>query len=140
MLPYVIMLGVVGLPLFFMELAFGQFASLGPITIWKINPLFKGLGYAMVAVDWLISLYYNVIISHVLLYLFASFAAIPTQLPWVDCNNWWNTPKCLMPKDANETALNDTLLLLNATLAPTTPAPIVGRAVEGMLVENGGIL
>ena len=36
------MLATVGLPLFFMELAFGQFASLGPIAIWKINPLFKG--------------------------------------------------------------------------------------------------
>ena len=42
LIPYVIMLALVGLPLFFMELAFGQFASLGPITIWRINPLFKG--------------------------------------------------------------------------------------------------
>ncbi len=42
LLPYVLMLSAVGLPLFFMELTFGQFASLGPITIWKINPLFKG--------------------------------------------------------------------------------------------------
>ncbi len=42
LVPYVIMLACVGLPLFFMELAFGQFASLGPISIWKINPLFKG--------------------------------------------------------------------------------------------------
>jgi len=42
LLPYVIMLAAVGLPLFFMELAFGQFASLGPISVWKINPLFKG--------------------------------------------------------------------------------------------------
>lgn len=42
--PYVIMLATVGLPLFFMELAFGQFASLGPIAIWRINPLLKGKG------------------------------------------------------------------------------------------------
>ena len=40
--PYCIMLALVGLPMFFMELAFGQFASLGPITIWRISPLFKG--------------------------------------------------------------------------------------------------
>ena len=26
-----------------MELAFGQYASLGPITIWKAVPLFKGI-------------------------------------------------------------------------------------------------
>ena len=42
LVPYVIMLALVGLPLFFMELAFGQYASLGPISIWKINPALKG--------------------------------------------------------------------------------------------------
>ena len=36
------MLALVGLPLFFLELVFGQFASLGPIAIWKVMPLFKG--------------------------------------------------------------------------------------------------
>jgi len=30
-----------GRPLYFMELSFCQFALLGPITIWKINPLLK---------------------------------------------------------------------------------------------------
>lgn len=39
------MLGLVGLPLFYMELSLGQFASLGPITIWKLNPLLKGIVY-----------------------------------------------------------------------------------------------
>ena len=42
LIPYCIMLCVVGLPLFYMELALGQFGSLGPITIWKLNPLLKG--------------------------------------------------------------------------------------------------
>ncbi|CAG5126380.1 unnamed protein product, partial [Candidula unifasciata] len=41
LIPYILMLILVGMPLFFMELAFGQFASLGPITVWRINPLFK---------------------------------------------------------------------------------------------------
>lgn len=42
LLPFIIVLVLVGMPLFFMELALGQFASLGPIAVWKINPLFKG--------------------------------------------------------------------------------------------------
>ncbi len=42
LVPYVIMLAFVGLPIFFLEFAFGQFASLGPISIWTISPLFKG--------------------------------------------------------------------------------------------------
>lgn len=42
LIPYILSLALVGLPAFFMELAFGQFASLGPITIWRVCPLFKG--------------------------------------------------------------------------------------------------
>ena len=42
LIPYAIMLLICGIPLFFMELAFGQFASLGPITMWRAVPLFKG--------------------------------------------------------------------------------------------------
>ena len=37
-----ITLFVAGLPLVFLEMAFGQFASEGVITIWKILPIFKG--------------------------------------------------------------------------------------------------
>jgi solute carrier family 6 amino acid transporter-like protein 5/7/9/14 len=36
------MLALVGLPLFYLEVGIGQYASLGPITIWKMNPLLKG--------------------------------------------------------------------------------------------------
>lgn len=42
LVPYVIMLLIAGLPIFFFELALGQFASEGPITVWKINPMFYG--------------------------------------------------------------------------------------------------
>lgn len=83
----------------------------------------------MVAVDWLISLYYNVVISHVLLYLFASLASIPTELPWVSCDNWWNTDRCLDPMH-NVTTLNASVF--NTTLSPTTESPIVRRAIEGL--------
>ncbi|CAL1528298.1 unnamed protein product [Lymnaea stagnalis] len=92
LIPYTLMLIAVGLPLFYMELAFGQFASLGPITIWRINPLFKGLGYAMVIVSWIISLYYNVIIAQIMFYLISSFTS---SLPWTSCGNHWNTNSCL---------------------------------------------
>ncbi|KAM7535395.1 hypothetical protein Aperf_G00000091680 [Anoplocephala perfoliata] len=95
LIPYAIMLAFVGLPLFFLEFAFGQFASLGPISIWSVSPLFRGIGYAMVAVSWIISLYYNVIVSQALLYLFYSFNSV---LPWTFCNNTWNDPvTCLNP-------------------------------------------
>ncbi len=34
LIPYVIMLFFCGLPLMFMELALGQYASQGPLTVW----------------------------------------------------------------------------------------------------------
>ena len=42
LVPYVIFLVLCGMPLFFMEISYGQFASLSPITVWRISPLFKG--------------------------------------------------------------------------------------------------
>ena len=39
---YVIMLVLAGLPLFLLEMAFGQFASCGPISVWNAVPLFRG--------------------------------------------------------------------------------------------------
>ncbi|XP_046542279.1 sodium- and chloride-dependent glycine transporter 1-like [Haliotis rubra] len=37
LIPYLIMMLVIGLPLMFMEMALGQFASEGPITVWKVS-------------------------------------------------------------------------------------------------------
>lgn len=43
LIPYLIFLLICGIPLFFLELSFGQFGALGPVAIWKIAPLFKGI-------------------------------------------------------------------------------------------------
>ncbi|XP_023802736.1 sodium-dependent acetylcholine transporter-like isoform X2 [Cyanistes caeruleus] len=46
LIPYTLMLALAGLPLFFMECSLGQFASLGPVSIWRILPLFQVLSSA----------------------------------------------------------------------------------------------
>ncbi|XP_076316035.1 sodium- and chloride-dependent glycine transporter 1-like isoform X1 [Tachypleus tridentatus] len=107
LIPYTLMLAFVGLPLFFLELAFGQFASEGPVTIWKIAPIFQGLGYAMVTMSFLVGIYYNMILAWSLFYLFSSFTS---QLPWSSCDNWWNTNACRKFDTKNCTANNGTVL------------------------------
>ncbi|XP_078613644.1 sodium- and chloride-dependent glycine transporter 2-like isoform X2 [Branchiostoma floridae x Branchiostoma japonicum] len=91
LVPYTIMLACAGLPIFFLELAYGQFSSQGPVGVWKAIPLLQGVGVCMVCVSFLVGIYYNVIIAYALFYLFASFTS---YLPWSDCNNPWNTPEC----------------------------------------------
>jgi len=91
LIPYVIMLVFAGLPVFFMEVALGQFSSLGPSAVWKFNPFFKGVGYCMVVLSAFVGIYYNVIISYTVFYFFASFTS---ELPWQSCGSWWNSPEC----------------------------------------------
>ncbi|KAG1654095.1 Sodium- and chloride-dependent glycine transporter 1 [Nymphon striatum] len=93
LIPYVIFLVLCGMPLFMLELSFGQFASRGPITIWNICPLFKGLGYGMVIISGMVCIYYNIIITWILYYMFLSFNKV---LPWSTCDNWWNTDRCYL--------------------------------------------
>ncbi|KAK2162631.1 hypothetical protein LSH36_95g07040 [Paralvinella palmiformis] len=86
LIPYVIFLVTCGLPLFFMELALGQFASVGPISIWKSVPLMKGIGWAMTMISFLVCIYYNMIIAYTVYYLCASFTKV---LPWQHCKEEW---------------------------------------------------
>ncbi|XP_067856781.1 sodium- and chloride-dependent neutral and basic amino acid transporter B(0+)-like [Heptranchias perlo] len=85
-IPYVIMLAFVGLPVFFLECSLGQFASVGPIFMWKAVPILQGVGVTMVLVSTIVALYYNCIIGYSVYYLFASFQY---PLPWSNCFDWW---------------------------------------------------
>lgn len=107
--PYAIMLVICGFPIFFFELALGQFASEGPITVWKVNPLFYGIGWGMVTISGMICIYYNVIIMYSIYYMFVSFVNLDGEVPWIDCDNPWNTKNCRQePYPDFESMTNDT--------------------------------
>ncbi|XP_014775516.1 sodium- and chloride-dependent glycine transporter 1 isoform X1 [Octopus bimaculoides] len=107
LIPYAIMLFVAGLPLFFLELCFGQFSSLGSVTIWKVSPAFKGVGFGMALISLMVSIYYNVIIMYSVYYMMVSFVSLDTKLPWSSCNNTWNSNRCTLSKP-DYTILNET--------------------------------
>ncbi|GIY06977.1 sodium-dependent proline transporter [Caerostris extrusa] len=89
LIPFVCMMLLAGLPLMFMELSFGQYASLGPIAIFdRFCPLFAGLGYGMVIVSGTVMLYYNMIIAWTIFYMIASWNS---RLPWEHCAPEWST-------------------------------------------------
>ena len=81
LVPYVILLVLVGKPMYFMEVALGQFSQLGPLAVWKLSPIGRGIGFAMCTLSLIVAIYYNVIMGYCLHYIFASFAK---TLPWDD--------------------------------------------------------
>jgi len=86
LIPYFILLLFIGKPMYYMELALGQFAQRGPVSVWKLCPLGQGVGIAQCVVSCIVAIYYNVIMAYCLFYIFSSFAA---EVPWSKCSKEW---------------------------------------------------
>ncbi|XP_055020040.1 sodium- and chloride-dependent transporter XTRP3 isoform X1 [Boleophthalmus pectinirostris] len=83
LIPYLLMLFLEGVPLFYMELAIGQKMRQGSIGAWtNISPYLGGVGLASVVTSLYVCLYYNIINGWSFWYLFHSFQAV---LPWSTC-------------------------------------------------------
>ncbi|XP_037540509.1 sodium- and chloride-dependent creatine transporter 1, partial [Nematolebias whitei] len=92
LIPYLLIVFIGGIPIFFLEIALGQFMKAGSINVWNIAPLFKGLGYASMVIVFFCNTYYIMVLAWGFYYLIKSFSA---TLPWSNCDNEWNTPSCL---------------------------------------------
>ena len=100
LIPYLLMLLLVGLPAFFVELTVGQYARVGankvfgrmvpafkvirfpPSLIWDVDV--QGLGYGMLLVRFYVNIYYVVVCAWSLFYLCVGFTS---NLPWQGCGN-----------------------------------------------------
>lgn len=122
LVPYFISLVVLGIPLFFMELCFGQFASLGPLKIWLINPACKGVGISVVLITGCIVIYYNVVVAYCIFYFFASMAG---TLPWSYCDQDWNTCYC-----------RDSTMDMNSTIPWENGTRLYNECNGTMIVKN----
>ncbi|KAL1501998.1 hypothetical protein ABEB36_007213 [Hypothenemus hampei] len=137
LIPYTLMLIFGAVPLFYMELILGQFNRQGPISIWRICPLFKGVGFCAVLVAFYVSFYYNVILAWALYYLGSS---ISEELPWMHCNNTWNTEQCWEMRNPNETNNKSFSIPFNETRKNTKHTPafeFFHRAVLEMQWSDG---
>uniref|UniRef100_A0A8D0H0N0 Sodium-and chloride-dependent creatine transporter 1 n=1 Tax=Sphenodon punctatus TaxID=8508 RepID=A0A8D0H0N0_SPHPU len=91
LIPYLLVVFVGGIPVFFLEVALGQFMKQGGISAWNIVPLFKGVGLASMVIVFFCNSYYIMILVWGLFYLVHSLAE---TLPWATCGHSWNTPLC----------------------------------------------
>ncbi|KAK0074628.1 hypothetical protein PV326_012278, partial [Microctonus aethiopoides] len=115
LVPYLLMLFICGVPLFFMESCMGQFGGTGCITMFRMSPLFKGAGFAIVIVNVICTMYYNVIISYPIIFIIESMRS---KLPWEDCDNPWNTPNCIKINDVEVRNNSDINGLLEKVSTP----------------------
>ncbi|XP_038301327.1 sodium-dependent dopamine transporter isoform X1 [Canis lupus baileyi] len=113
LVPYLLFMIIAGMPLFYMELALGQFNREGAAGVWKICPILKGVGFTVILISLYVGFFYNVIIAWALHYFFSSFTV---ELPWVHCNNTWNSPNCSDAHSSNSSSSpNDTFRTTPAT-------------------------
>ncbi|CAG9113477.1 unnamed protein product [Plutella xylostella] len=87
LIPYVIVLLVIGKPMYYLECALGQFSSRNSVRIWALAPAMKGTGYAQAIGSSYMLSYYVAIIALCLFYLVQSFSP---QLPWAVCAPQWD--------------------------------------------------
>lgn len=98
LIPYIVVLFLIGKPLYYMELALGQFVSGGPVKIWALSPALAGLGYGQVFATALVVTYYCSLMALTIFYFIQSFTA---ELPWSTCDEKWEDYCFNSKKDNN---------------------------------------
>ncbi|CAG5100919.1 Similar to NAAT1: Sodium-dependent nutrient amino acid transporter 1 (Drosophila pseudoobscura pseudoobscura) [Cotesia congregata] len=86
LIPYIIVLFLVGKPFYYLEMIMGQFTSRSSVKMWAAVPGFRGVGWAQMFSMLSVGTYYCSLMSVTLVYLFASFSS---ELPWATCQPDW---------------------------------------------------
>ncbi|XP_018021014.2 sodium- and chloride-dependent glycine transporter 1 [Hyalella azteca] len=81
-LVYIIVVLLVGVPLYVLEVVMAQYSSLGPIHVYRCLPLFTGVGVGMLVTCFLMTMYCSVVISWSTVYITQSFY---NPIPWSHC-------------------------------------------------------
>ncbi|XP_071175992.1 sodium-dependent noradrenaline transporter-like [Mytilus edulis] len=131
-IPYFTVLIFGAIPVFFMELSMGQFTQEGPIHVWKMVPLFKGIGYASCFMAYIVAFYYNMVIAWSFYYMFSSFT---TGLPWTTCDHDYNSENCWQIEwESNETYYNKTY---NSNTSVSSTFEFFERGMLGLHQSTG---
>ncbi|KAI3380431.1 hypothetical protein SNEBB_001657 [Seison nebaliae] len=126
LIPYFIALFCGGIPMFFLEVCLGQYLSAGGLSVWKICPIAKGVGYAGAIMACWLNIYYIVVLAWGLFYMYYSFAKV---LPWQTCGHTWNTNNCIFNPSVK---LKDCIERNNLT----TPLPMSGPLYQQSMIHS----
>lgn len=85
-IPYIIVLVLVGKPIYFMEMVVGQFSSRGSVKAFDCVPAMRGVGVGQVVAISFVATYYASLMALTLKYFYESFHS---TLPWSYCKEEW---------------------------------------------------
>ncbi|KAL7076955.1 hypothetical protein ACQ4LE_004099 [Meloidogyne hapla] len=102
---YALFFAFAAVPIFVMEVAVGQFLQRGAIDMWKMCPMFKGVGIGNVVLSFMMASYYCTIIAWGAFYMGNSFWS---PLPWETCNNYWNKKDICVETNLPVLGMNNT--------------------------------
>ncbi|XP_072144482.1 sodium-dependent proline transporter-like [Dermacentor andersoni] len=105
LVPYIIINVLIGRPIYYVELLLGQFSGQGPLGAFRMSPMFQGNAFGMMWGAFVTTIYYQMIITYAVLYLYHSFKS---PLPWTDCYEWWGVPLegCFARRKMNRVCAN----------------------------------
>uniref|UniRef100_A0A2M3YZL4 Sodium-dependent nutrient amino acid transporter 1 n=1 Tax=Anopheles braziliensis TaxID=58242 RepID=A0A2M3YZL4_9DIPT len=86
LLPYLIVLFIVGRPIYYLEMVLGQFSSRGVVKLYDLAPGMRGIGVAQSIAMFVVLTYYAPVLAITFRYLVDSFSS---TLPWSVCDPSW---------------------------------------------------
>lgn len=113
LIPYIIVLFLVGKPFYYLEMIIGQFCSRSSVKIWSAAPGLRGVGWAQMFSTIAVGTYYCSLMSITLYYLIGSFQS---KLPWSTCLKEWGDSCIDSAGSYNISQKNGTELITSAEL------------------------
>ncbi|XP_055596970.1 sodium-dependent nutrient amino acid transporter 1-like [Uranotaenia lowii] len=85
-IPYLIVLFIIGRPIYYLEMVLGQFSNRGCVKVFDLAPAMRGIGVGQTIAIFTVITYYAAVLAITVRYLVASFSA---ELPWSKCDPSW---------------------------------------------------
>ncbi|XP_049772380.1 sodium-dependent nutrient amino acid transporter 1-like [Schistocerca cancellata] len=86
LIPYIIVLFLIGRPMYYLEMVVGQFSNYGSIKLWRLCPAFRGVGVGQLFANLMVLCYYCSLLALTTFYFVMSFNS---ELPWSRCRPEW---------------------------------------------------
>ncbi|XP_031829550.1 sodium-dependent nutrient amino acid transporter 1 [Nomia melanderi] len=103
LVPYLVVLFIIGKPVYYLEMILGQFSSRSCVEIWSLSPAFKGIGFGIAVSVFSVVTYYCSLMALTMYYLLASFQPV---LPWTFCHEEWGDECFDSTSATHETTFN----------------------------------